>query len=156
MAEPDLNEDLRSLRELLIYGLKSLSAYSDHIAMFDELRTDLCAFVQEALAYTVQPELDADRLITLVMTCGKIGVDVMAALDHQHTSRYGHPEPTQVELGVVDTTGMVGWPETQHIGERPRGDARSLAPSLPRPWNVRRQRLWKKAQSPSVLPTRRF
>lgn len=217
MAEPDLNEDLRALRELLIYGLKGLAAYSDHIAMFDELRTDLCAFTQEALAYTAQPTLNADRLIALAMACGKIGVDAMAALDHQHTSRYGHPEPTQVNLGVVDgpailisghdlrdledlleqtagtgvnvythgemlpahgypffkqyphlvgnygnawwqqqkefatfngpivmttnciqkptakyadrifTTGMVGWPETQHIGERPLGGRKDFS-----------------------------
>ena len=107
MAEPHLNEDLHSLRELLIYGLKGLAAYSDHIAMFDELRTDLCAFVQEALAYTAQPELEAEQLISLCMTCGKVGVDAMAALDRQHTGRYGHPEPTQVNLGVVDEPAIL-------------------------------------------------
>lgn len=102
MAEPALNEDLRSLRELLIYGLKGLAAYSDHIAMFDEVRIDLCTFVQEALAYTAEREVAADTLLAKCMECGKVGVAAMAALDHQHTSRYGHPEPTQVNLGVVD------------------------------------------------------
>ncbi len=101
MAEPELNEDLRALRELLIYGLKGLAAYSEHTAMLDDLRTDICAYVQEALAYTAQRELTADTLLAKCMACGKFGVDAMAALDHQHTSRYGHPEPTQVNLGVV-------------------------------------------------------
>jgi len=101
MAEPALNEDLRSLRELLIYGLKGLAAYSDHIAMFDEVRVDLCTFVQEALAYTAAREVTADTLLANCMECGKVGVAAMAALDHQHTSRYGHPEPTPVNLGVV-------------------------------------------------------
>ncbi|MCB0084558.1 MAG: hypothetical protein KDE47_26645, partial [Caldilineaceae bacterium] len=99
MADPGLNEDLRSLRELLIYGLKGLAAYVEHTAMLDELRTDLCAFAQEALAYTAQDHLDADTLLAKCMDCGKFGVDAMAALDHEHTSRFGHPEPTQVNLG---------------------------------------------------------
>lgn len=101
MAEPELHEDLRALRELLIYGLKGLAAYSDHIAMFDEVRVDLCTFVQEALAYTAERDVAADTLLAKCMECGKVGVAAMAALDHQHTSRYGHPEPTHVNLGVV-------------------------------------------------------
>lgn len=101
MTAPDLDEDLRALRELLIYGVKGLAAYSEHIAMLDELRIDLCAFVQEALAYTAKRELTADALLAKAMACGKFGIDAMAALDHQHTRRYGHPEPTQVNLGVV-------------------------------------------------------
>jgi hydroxylamine reductase len=102
MAEPQLNEDLRALRELLIYGLKGLAAYTEHTAMLDALHTEICAFVEEALAYTAQRNLDADTLLANCMTCGKVGVDAMAALDHQHTSRFGHPEPTAVNLGVVD------------------------------------------------------
>lgn len=101
-AEPTLNEDIRALRELLIYGLKGLAAYVDHTAMFDDLRIEICIFAQKALAYTAQSELDADTLLGLAMECGKVGVDAMAALDHHHTSRYGHPEPTAVNLGVVD------------------------------------------------------
>ncbi len=101
LAEPQMNEDLRSLRELLIYGLKGLAAYTEHTAMLDDLRTEICAFVQEALAYSAQTDLTVDALLAMTMSCGKYGVDAMAALDHQHTSRYGHPEPTGVNLGVV-------------------------------------------------------
>lgn len=106
-ADLNLNEDIRSLRELLIYGLKGLAAYAEHVAMLDDHRHELFVYLQEALAFTTRTDLNTAALTAKALECGKYGVDVMAALDAALTTRYGHPEPTQVALGVVDGPGIL-------------------------------------------------
>lgn len=106
-ADPKLNEDIRSLRELILYGLKGLAAYTEHAAMLDNHREDLLIFLQEALAFTTHTDFTVAEMTAKALECGKYGVDVMAALDETLTTRYGHPEPTQVSLGVVDGPGIL-------------------------------------------------
>jgi len=99
-ADPHLNEDIRSLRELLVYGLKGLAAYTHHAYVLDYRNDEILAFMQEALAATTDPKVGADELVGLVMRCGQVGVTAMALLDQANTSTYGHPEPTMVNIGV--------------------------------------------------------
>ena len=100
MVDTDLNADLRSLRELLIYGLKGLAAYIDHAYVLEHTNDDLLAFMQEALLATTNDDLSVNDLVGIVLKCGEMGVQAMALLDEAHTSTYGHPEPTEVNLGV--------------------------------------------------------
>jgi hydroxylamine reductase len=100
-ADPNLNEDIRSLRELLVYGLKGLAAYTHHAYVLGYRNDELLAFMQEALAATTDPQVGADALVDLVMRCGQMGVTAMSLLDQANTSTYGHPEPTMVNIGVV-------------------------------------------------------
>jgi hydroxylamine reductase len=95
----DVDEDVRSLRQLLIYGVKGLAAYTDHAYVLDQQNDDLLAFMQEALLATVD-ETAVDALVGLVLRCGEMGVQAMALLDKANTSAYGNPEPTQVNIGV--------------------------------------------------------
>jgi hydroxylamine reductase len=95
----EVDEDVRSLRELLTYGLKGLAAYTDHAYVLDQQNDDLLAFMQEALLATVD-ETSVDALVGLVLRCGEMGVQAMALLDEANTSAYGSPEPTQVNIGV--------------------------------------------------------
>jgi hydroxylamine reductase len=99
MSDPNLNPDIRSLRELLVIGLKGLAAYTDHAYVLDKTNDELLYFMQEALNATIE-EKTADELVGLVLKCGEMGVNAMALLDEANTSRYGHPEPTMVNLGV--------------------------------------------------------
>lgn len=94
------NEDIRSLKELLMYGLKGLAAYTDHAYVLDYQDGALLAFLQEGLALIANPEATADQLVGMVLKCGEMGVQGMALLDKANTSTYGHPEPTVVNLGV--------------------------------------------------------
>jgi hydroxylamine reductase len=100
MADPELGEDVRSLRELLIYGLKGLAAYGVHAAVLGQEDEAVWAFIQRALAVTLDDGMSADDLVATVLECGEMGVRVMALLDAANTSAYGHPEPTQVNIGV--------------------------------------------------------
>jgi hydroxylamine reductase len=100
MADPDLDEDVRSLRELLVYGLKGLAAYTDHAYVLEHYNAELLAFLQEALLATTNPDATADDLVALVLKCGAMGVQGMALLDQANTATYGDPEPTQVNIGV--------------------------------------------------------
>lgn len=102
MDDSTLDPDSRSLRELIIYGLKGLAAYTEHVAMLGVQRTDLLAFIQDALAFTTQDNLTTDELVAKAMEVGQYGVQVMAALSEAHTDKYGHPEPTTVDIGVPD------------------------------------------------------
>jgi len=102
MADPHIHADIRSLRELIVYGVKGLAAYAEHVAMMDVHREDLFAFVQNALAFTTREDVTADELTAKALEVGQYGVEVMAALSTAHTDKYGHPEPTEVQLGVVD------------------------------------------------------
>jgi len=102
MADPDLNEDVRSLRELLTYGLKGLAAYTDHAYVLEHYNETLLAFLQEALLATTDAGASVDGLVGLVLKCGEMGVQAMALLDQANTSTYGNPEPTQVNIGVKE------------------------------------------------------
>ena len=100
MADPNLDEDVRSLRQLLTYGLKGLAAYTDHAYILGHYNDDLLAFLQKALVATTDEDALADDLVGMVFKCGEMGVQAMALLDQANTSTYGHPEPTQVNIGV--------------------------------------------------------
>ncbi|MBN1401693.1 MAG: hydroxylamine reductase [Anaerolineae bacterium] len=107
MADPDLNEDVRSLRELLIYGLKGMAAYLTHAYALGGKDDSLLAFLQEGLAATTDDSLSGEELTGLVLKCGQMGVQTMALLDRANTGAYGHPEPTQVNLGVRQGPGIL-------------------------------------------------
>ena len=101
------NEDVRSLRELITYGLKGLSAYSKHANALMHDNQDIDAFMQSALAKTLDDSLSTDDLIALTLETGKYGVDGMALLDNANTSAYGNPEITQVNIGVGTRPGIL-------------------------------------------------
>ena len=101
------NEDIRSLRELITYGLKGLSAYSKHANALLEDNEEVDAFLQSALAKTLDDSLGANDLIALTLETGKFGVDGMAMLDKANTSAYGNPEITKVSLGVGKNPGIL-------------------------------------------------
>ena len=94
------NEDVRSLRELVIYGLKGLAAYAEHARNLGSNDDEINAFVYEALAATLDNSLSADALTALVLKTGSYGVKTMALLDAANTARYGTPEITKVNIGV--------------------------------------------------------
>lgn len=100
------NEDVRSLRELLIYGLKGMAAYAEHASNLGYEEDDLFAFMQRALVATTQ-DLTADELTALVLTCGEYGVKTMALLDKAHTTTYGNPEITKVDIGVRNNPAIL-------------------------------------------------
>ena len=94
------NEDVRSLRELITYGLKGLAAYLKHANALDEEDETIDAFLQSALAKLLDDSLSADDLTALTLETGKWGVQTMALLDKANTEHYGNPEITKVDLGV--------------------------------------------------------
>lgn len=94
------NEDIRSLRELITYGLKGLSAYSKHANVLMEDNEELDAFLQRALSMLLDDTLSVDDLVALTLETGKYGVDGMAMLDKANTTAYGNPEITKVNIGV--------------------------------------------------------
>ena len=95
----ELNEDVRSLKELIIYGLKGLAAYAEHAFNLNHQNQEIFAFMERALSATTQ-DLTVDELVALTLETGKFGVKVMALLDKANTSTYGHPEMTKVNIGV--------------------------------------------------------
>ena len=101
------NEDLRSLRELTLYGLKGMAAYNKHANVLGYADTAIDAFLQKALAKTLDDSLSTDDLTSLVLETGSFGVKVMALLDTANTSTYGNPEITKVELGVRDNPAIL-------------------------------------------------
>ena len=101
------DEDIRSLRELITYGLKGLSAYSKHANVLLEEDGEIDAFLQKALAATLDDSLTADDLVSLVMETGKYGVAGMALLDRANTKAYGDPEITKVDIGVRNNPGIL-------------------------------------------------
>ena len=94
------DEDIRSLRELLSYGLKGIAAYAAHAYVLEYKEDAIFAFVERALAATLDDSLTASDLVALVLEAGKFGVDVMALLDKANTTSYGNPELTKVNIGV--------------------------------------------------------
>lgn len=101
------NEDIRSLRELVIYGLKGLSAYLKHANVLMQDDEEIDAFLQRALNATLDDSLGADELVELVLETGKYGVAGMALLDKANTQAYGNPEMTRVNIGVGKRPGIL-------------------------------------------------
>lgn len=101
------NEDVRSLRELIIYGIKGLSAYMKHANALGYDDEAINAFMQATLAKTLDNTLSADDLVALTLETGKVGVDGMALLDSANTGTYGHPEITKVNIGVRNNPGIL-------------------------------------------------
>ncbi len=101
------NEDVRSLRELTIYGLKGMAAYVEHAQNLGYNDNEVHAFIQQALVATTNDALTADELTALVLETGKWGVAVMALLDKANTTTYGNPEITKVNLGVRNNPGIL-------------------------------------------------
>ena len=101
------DEDIRSLRELITYGLKGLAAYSKHANALLKDNEEIDAFIQSALAKTLDDSLTVDDLVALTLECGKFGVDGMALLDAANTSAYGNPEITKVDIGVRKNPGIL-------------------------------------------------
>lgn len=101
------NEDIRSLRELITYGLKGLSAYSKHANVLLRDDEEVDAFLQRALAATLDDSLSVDALVALTLETGKYGVSGMALLDQANTEAYGNPEITRVSIGVRKNPGIL-------------------------------------------------
>lgn len=101
------NEDIRSLRELITYGLKGLSAYSKHANVLAQDDEEVDAFIQRALAATLDDSKSVDDLVALTMETGKYGVQGMALLDKANTTAYGNPEITTVDIGVRKNPGIL-------------------------------------------------
>ncbi|MCD6264912.1 MAG: hydroxylamine reductase [Deltaproteobacteria bacterium] len=100
------NEDVRSLRELLIIGLKGIAAYADHAAILGHEQNDIYEFIMEALASTTK-DLSIDEMVALVMKAGEVAVNTMALLDKANTSAYGNPEISEVNIGVRNNPGIL-------------------------------------------------
>jgi len=100
------NEDVRSLRELLVLGVKGIAAYADHAAVLGKESDDIYGFIMEALASTTK-DLPVDEMIGWVMKAGEVAVNTMALLDEANTSAYGHPEITEVNIGVRNNPGIL-------------------------------------------------
>lgn len=101
------NEDIRSLRELITYGLKGLAAYTSHANVLLKENEEIDAFLQRALAATLDDSLSAEELTTLALETGSYGVQGMALLDEANTSAYGNPEITTVDLSVGTRPGIL-------------------------------------------------
>ncbi|MBW2341612.1 MAG: hydroxylamine reductase [Deltaproteobacteria bacterium] len=100
------DEDVRSLRELLIIGLKGIAAYADHAAILGFEKDEIYNFMMEALASTTR-ELSVEKMVGLVLMAGEVAVTTMATLDEANTSAYGHPEITEVNIGVRNNPGIL-------------------------------------------------
>ncbi len=101
------DEDIRSLRELITYGLKGLSAYMKHANELSYDNEEINAYMQETLAKLLNDNLTVDELVAITLETGKVGVDGMALLDSANTGTYGHPEMTKVNIGVRNNPGIL-------------------------------------------------
>jgi len=99
-SDPDIDPDILSLRELLIYGLKGVAAYADHAKILGKTDERVFDFIHDALAATLNKNLSADDYVGLVFKCGEINLIAMEILDAANTEAYGHPVPTSVPLGA--------------------------------------------------------
>jgi hydroxylamine reductase len=99
-SDPDIDPDILSLQQLLIYGLKGVAAYADHAAILGKTDTKIFDFIYDAMAATLNKDLGADDLVALVFQCGEINIRAMELLDAANTEAYGHPVPTSVPLGA--------------------------------------------------------
>lgn len=102
-----INEDVRSLRELIIIGLKGMAAYAEHADNLGFVDPEISKFIRKALAATLDDSLTADDLVALTLETGKYGVTTMALLDKANTSTYGNPEITEVNIGVSNKPGIL-------------------------------------------------
>ena len=101
------NEDVRSLRELVMYGLKGMAAYAEHAFNLGKTNEEIFAFIEKALLGTMDNNLTVDELVALVMETGEYGVKVMALLDEANTSALGTPEITKVKIGAGKRPGIL-------------------------------------------------
>ena len=101
------NEDIRSLRELITYGVKGMAAYAEHGYNLDYEDQEIYDFMQQALVATLDDELSVEELVDLTLETGKFGVEVMALLDKANTETYGNPEITEVEIGTRDNPAIL-------------------------------------------------
>ncbi|MCF8218045.1 MAG: hydroxylamine reductase [Bacteroidales bacterium] len=101
------DEDVRSLRELITYGVKGIAAYGEHAENLGEKKPEIYAFMQRALVATTDDSLSVDDLVGLTMETGQYGVEVMQLLDKANTTAYGNPEITEVNLGVRNNPGIL-------------------------------------------------
>ncbi|RKY56222.1 MAG: hydroxylamine reductase [Candidatus Neomarinimicrobiota bacterium] len=101
------NEDIRSLKELLIYGLKGMAAYAEHAYTLGYKNDEIFSFMHRGLTATEDKTLGVDELVAIVLECGKFGVDVMALLDQANTESYGNPEITSVNIGVRNNPAIL-------------------------------------------------
>ncbi|WKV07504.1 hydroxylamine reductase [Thermoanaerobacterium sp. CMT5567-10] len=101
------NEDIRSLRELITYGIKGMAAYAFHAANLGFKDPNISEFIEKALVATLDDSLGANDYVSLALEAGKYGVDVMALLDKANTSTYGNPEITKVNIGVRNNPGIL-------------------------------------------------
>lgn len=101
------NEDIRSLRELLIFGIKGIAAYAHHAMMLGHTNIKVNSFIEEGLVATTDDSLTDEKLISLVLKCGEQGFDVMTVLDVANTTTFGNPEPTQVNIGTRGNPGIL-------------------------------------------------
>jgi hydroxylamine reductase len=101
------NEDIRSLREMITYGVKGMAAYTEHATNLGKSNLEINAFIYEALAATLDDALSVDDLVDLTLKTGEYGVKAMALLDEANTSKYGNPEITKVNIGVRNRPGIL-------------------------------------------------
>jgi hydroxylamine reductase len=101
------NEDIRSLRELLMYGLKGMAAYAHHANVLGYKDDNIMSFIEKALLATLDDGMGVDELVSLVLECGSVGVNTLALLDKANTTTYGNPEPTAVNIGVGSNPGIL-------------------------------------------------
>ncbi len=101
------NEDIRSLRELITYGLKGMAAYAEHADNLGYSDPEIGKFIRKALAATLDDSLTADDLVALTLETGEYGVKTMALLDKANTSTYGNPEITEVNIGVRNNPAIL-------------------------------------------------
>ena len=105
LSNPD--EDIRSLQQLITYGIKGLCAYTKHANALMHTDPKLDAFIQEALAKTLDNSLTVEELVALTLKTGEYGVKGMAMLDAANTGSYGNPEITAVNIGVRKNPGIL-------------------------------------------------
>jgi len=98
-SNPEIDPDVHSLQQLLIYGLKGVAAYTDHAYLLGQEDAEVYDFIYKGLAATLNPNKTVEEMLDLVMECGKINLRAMELLDAGNTGKYGHPVPTKVPLG---------------------------------------------------------
>ncbi len=107
MANPGLNEDIRSLREILLYGLKGMAAYAGHASILGKDDESVNSFFYKVLSATADDSLDADALISMITEFGKVNFKCLEVLDSAHTGHFGHPAPTKVSLGIKQGPAII-------------------------------------------------
>jgi len=106
-ADQNLNDDLQSLRDILLYGLKGMAAYAHHAFRLGQQDEKVTGFLYKALYSLSDTSLEMDALLGLVMECGEANLQCLEILDRGHTTKFGHPEPTQVKLGYQQGPAII-------------------------------------------------